>query len=69
MNAPMTFESVTFGALLGEASDELMESLFWVLAAASEVLGIPRVHVCALKVPHKDPDHGSTAAEGVLARL
>jgi hypothetical protein len=42
--------------LLGEALDELMKSLVRLLVVASEVLGIPRVHICALKVAYKDPD-------------
>jgi hypothetical protein len=44
------------GALLGKAPDKLSQSLIGLLAAVSEVLGIPRAHVCALEVPHKDLD-------------
>jgi hypothetical protein len=42
--------------LLGEASDELSESLVQLLAIAFEVPAITKKHVCALKIPHEDPD-------------
>jgi hypothetical protein len=42
--------------LLGEASDELMESLTQVLVVASKDLGVPTAHICALEVPHEDLD-------------
>jgi hypothetical protein len=44
------------GALLGKAPDKLSQSLIRLRAAAPEVLGIPRAHVGALEVPHKDLD-------------
>jgi hypothetical protein len=42
------------GALLGEAPNVLTESFIWLLVAAPEVLGIARVHVGALEVPHEN---------------
>ena len=44
------------GALLGEMPNEVSETLVRLLSVAPEVLGVPRVHVCTLKVPNKDPD-------------
>jgi hypothetical protein len=38
------------GALLRESSDVVPERLSRMLAAASEILGVPRAHVCALEV-------------------
>jgi hypothetical protein len=43
-------------ALFGKASDKLSSSLNRLLAVVSEVPGVPRVHVCALEVSHKDLD-------------
>jgi hypothetical protein len=42
--------------MLGKAPDKLLKSLVQLLVEAFEVLGIPREHVCALKIPHEDPD-------------
>jgi hypothetical protein len=44
------------GALLGKALYKFSKSLIWLLAAAPEVPGIPKVHVCALEIPYKDLD-------------
>ena len=41
--------------MLGETLDEVSERLVRPLAATLEVLGVPRAHVCALKVPDEDP--------------
>jgi hypothetical protein len=47
------------GALLGKAPYKFSKSLVWLLAAAPEVPGIPKVHVCALEIPYKDHDQVS----------
>jgi len=44
------------GALLGESPDEISERFVRLLSAAPEVLGISKMHVCALDVLDKDPD-------------
>ena len=41
-------------ALLGEALDILTESLFELLLTIFQILGVPRAHVGALEVSHKD---------------
>jgi hypothetical protein len=63
MNAPMTSESVTLGSSVHclekrQINSWRVSSSFWwqLLVAASEVPSIPRVHICALKIPHEDPD-------------
>jgi hypothetical protein len=42
------------GALSGEASNALTESLIRLLAAALEVLGITTADISALEVPHEN---------------
>jgi len=44
------------GALLGESHDEVSKRLIRLLPIAPKVPGVPRAHVCALKVPDKDPN-------------
>jgi hypothetical protein len=41
-------------ALLGEASNVLIESLIRLLVAAPKVLGVARAHIGSLEVPHKN---------------
>ena len=41
-------------ALLGEASDVLVESFPRLLLAILQILGVPRAHVGALEMSHKD---------------
>ena len=43
-------------AFLGESANEVSKRLIRLLPIAPEVLGVPRAHVCTLKVPNKDPD-------------
>jgi hypothetical protein len=38
------------GALLRKSPDVVPEGFSWLLAVASEILGVPRAHVCALEV-------------------
>ena len=42
------------GALLGKASDEVLERLIRPLAITLEVLGVPGAHVCAIEIPNED---------------
>ena len=44
------------GALLGEASDVVMQGFVGLLLTPSEIPGVPREHVCALEVTHEGPD-------------
>jgi hypothetical protein len=44
------------GALLRKSPDILPHGFPWLLAAASEILGVPRAHVCALEVSSKGFD-------------
>ena len=44
------------GALLGKASDEVLERLAQLLATTFKVLGVSGVHICALEIPDEDPD-------------
>src|SRR5688572_24451634 len=52
-NAPMTSESVMLGSSV-RCFEKLLvvvpQGFFWLLAAASEIPGVPRAHVCALEV-------------------
>ena len=41
-------------ALSGEALDVPAEGFAGLLATVLDVLGVPRMFVCALEVPHKD---------------
>jgi hypothetical protein len=43
-------------ALFGEAPDEVLERLVWLLAVALRIPGVPRAHVCALKFLDEDPN-------------
>ena len=44
------------GALLGEAPHIVAQGLVGLLSTPFEVPGLPRAHVCALKVAHEDLD-------------
>ena len=44
------------GALLGEATDVIPQRLVGLLSAPSEFSGVPRAHVRALEVSHKNLD-------------
>jgi len=57
------------GTLLGETPDEVLERLVRLLPAAPEVPGVPRAHVCALKVPDKDPDQVGPAMDQTLRKV
>jgi hypothetical protein len=41
------------GALLRKSPDVVPQGFSRLLAAASEIPGVPRAHVCALKLPAK----------------
>ena len=56
-------------ALLGESPNEVTEGLIRLLPTTSEVLGVPRVHVCVLEVPNKDPDQVGTAVDQTLREM
>jgi hypothetical protein len=43
-------------ALLRKPSDVLSQGFPWLLAAASEILRVPRAHVCALEVSSESLD-------------
>jgi hypothetical protein len=45
------------GALLRKPSDVLSQGLSWLLAAASEIPGVPGAHVRALEVSSESLDH------------
>jgi hypothetical protein len=45
-----------FSKALGKASYEVQERLAGLLGAPLQVLGVPRVHICALEVPHERVD-------------
>jgi hypothetical protein len=51
------------GALLGKAPDKFSQSLIMLLAAAPEVLGIPRAHIGSMEVPDKDFDQVSPVTD------
>ena len=57
------------GALLGETPHEVSERLIMLLPATPKVTGVPRAHVCALKVPDKDLDHVSPAMDQTLREV
>jgi hypothetical protein len=41
------------GTALGKASYEVPERLAGLLGARPQVLGVPKVHVCALEIPYE----------------
>ena len=55
----MTSESVMLGSsgvLLRKLPDVVPQGFSWLLAAASEIPGVPRAHVCALEVAGEGSD-------------
>jgi len=57
------------GALLGESPDEVSEGLVGLLPAAPEVPGVPRTHICALKVPDEDLDQVGPVVDHALREM
>jgi hypothetical protein len=57
------------GALLGEASDVVVQGFVVLLLAPSGIPGVPRVHVSALEVSHEDPDQVVPVADLVRGEV
>jgi len=57
------------GALVGESPDEVSERLIGLMAAAPEVPGVPRAHICALEVLDEDLDQVGPVVDHALREM
>jgi hypothetical protein len=53
---PRVSDARELGTMLGKAPYEVPEQFAGLLSAPPQVPGVPRVHMCALEVPHEYAD-------------